>query len=220
MRIGTNICSSNGLGVECSATAGPVADEICDGLDNNCDGFTDELWPTKGQPCTDGAGPCLVTGVLQCNAAKNGLECSVVAGYGTDEVCDGIDNDCIGVIDDGFPDLGKPCSKGKGEGFRTGVYICKTDGTGTECDAEEIEPKQEMCDGKDNNCDGVIDDGFPDLGKPCSKGKGECFRTGVYVCKVDGTGTECNAEDIPPDQETCDGKDNNCDGVIDEGFPD
>jgi hypothetical protein len=219
MRIGTNICSSNGLGVECSATAGPVADEICDGLDNNCDGFTDELWPTKGQPCTDGAGPCLVTGVLQCNAAKNGLECSVVAGNGTDEVCDGIDNDCNGVIDDGFPDLGKPCSKGKGECFRTGVYICKTDGTGTECDAEEIEPKQEMCDGKDNNCDGVIDDGFPDLGKPCSKGMGECFRTGVYVCNADGTGTVCNAEEVLPGVEECDGKDNDCNGVIDDIAP-
>ena len=219
MRIGTNICSSNGLGVECSATAGPVADEICDGLDNNCDGFTDELWPTKGQPCTDGAGPCLVTGVLQCNAAKNGLECSVVAGNGTDEVCDGIDNDCNGVIDDGFPDLGKPCSKGKGECFATGVYVCTADGTGTECNAEEIEPKQEMCDGKDNNCDGVIDDGFPDLGKPCSKGMGECFRTGVYVCNADGTGTVCNAEEVLPGVEECDGKDNDCNGVIDDIAP-
>jgi alpha-tubulin suppressor-like RCC1 family protein len=76
--------------------------------------------------------------------------------------------------------------------------------------------KTEICDGKDNNCNGQIDEGF-NLGQSCSVGVGECARTGQYVCKADGTGTECNATPGTPTPEICDGKDNDCDGYIDEG---
>jgi hypothetical protein len=50
-------------------------------------------------------------------------------------------------------------------------------------------------------------------------GVGECARTGQYVCKADGSGTECSATPGTPTAEICDGKDNDCDGQIDEGCP-
>ena len=76
--------------------------------------------------------------------------------------------------------------------------------------------KTEICDGKDNNCNGQIDEGF-NLGQSCSVGVGECARTGQFVCKADGSGTECNTTPGAPTLEVCDGKDNDCDGQTDEG---
>jgi hypothetical protein len=75
--------------------------------------------------------------------------------------------------------------------------------------------KTELCDGKDNNCNGQTDEGF-NVGQSCSVGVGECARTGQYVCKADGSGIECNATPGTPTTEICDGKDNDCDGQIDE----
>ncbi|MEK6860914.1 MAG: MopE-related protein [Nanoarchaeota archaeon] len=79
-------------------------------------------------------------------------------------------------------------------------------------------PPQEVCDSIDNDCDGVNNNGFVNLGNECSNGVGECVRRGEFVCKVDGSGTECNAVPVGPVPELCDGLDNNCDGVSDESF--
>jgi len=76
--------------------------------------------------------------------------------------------------------------------------------------------KAEICDGEDNNCNGQIDEGF-NVGQSCTVGVGECARTGQFVCKADGSGTQCNATPGTPTTEICDGKDNNCNGQTDEG---
>ena len=77
----------------------------------------------------------------------------------TDELCDGLDNDCDGEIDEDFTDLGSQCSVGIGECAADGYYICTQDGLGTECDAIAGDPGVEICDGLDNDCDGEIDEG-------------------------------------------------------------
>jgi hypothetical protein len=76
--------------------------------------------------------------------------------------------------------------------------------------------RAEICDNKDNNCNGQIDEGF-NVGQSCSVGVGECARTGQYICNQDGTGTQCNATPGTPTPEVCDGLDNNCNGIIDDG---
>jgi len=90
--------------------------------------------------------------------------------------------------------------------------------TGGDCDDGDssMNPgRTEICDGKDNNCNGQKDEGF-NVGQSCTVGVGECARTGQFVCKADGSGTECNAVAGTPTTEICDGKDNNCNGQTDE----
>jgi len=80
------------------------------------------------------------------------------------EVCDGIDNDCNGQIDDG---LVIPCATACG----AGVVAC-ANGVWSACTAPK--PGVEVCDGVDNDCDGTIDDGiFPACNPGCTTGTGD-----------------------------------------------
>jgi len=91
-----------------------------------------------------------------------------------------------------------------------------TSGDCNDSDSSMNPGRTEICDSKDNNCNGQIDEGF-NVGQSCTVGVGECARAGQYVCKGDGSGTECNAVAGTPTTEICDGKDNDCDGQTDEG---
>ena len=94
---GTLTCTSGS--VVCARNTAPSA-EKCNGLDDNCDGPVDEAFPTKGQPCSAGLGVCLRSGTNVCTADQLGVMCSVVAGPATAMACDGLDNNCDGVVDE------------------------------------------------------------------------------------------------------------------------
>jgi hypothetical protein len=84
-----------------------------------------------------------------------------------------------------------------------------------ECEGE-IKPSEEGCDDKDNDCDGTVDEGCScATGKTreCGVSRGEC-QGGRQEC-VNGIWTDC-LDSVEPDEEVCDGKDNDCDGDIDE----
>jgi hypothetical protein len=191
-------------GCECPASGG---DEVCDGLDNDCDGFIDEDCVT-----------CDETG---------------------DEVCDGLDNDCDGEVDEGLrPELTCPGVNGA-VAVRCGELSCAyecidgridkngdldtTDGDGCEC-----VPAPEVCDGLDNDCDGLTDladadFGLTDCPQQVRARVSDCFMGAcLYEClgdavdlngdlQTDGDGCEC----LPTGPEVCDGVDNDCDGTID-----
>jgi hypothetical protein len=73
----------------------------------------------------------------------------------------------------------------------------------------------EECNGKDDNCNGLVDETWPDAGAACSTGKhGQCA-AGIDAC-ADG-GVVC-VQQLFPTTEACDGLDNDCDGVVDNGF--
>ncbi|MDI3290264.1 putative metal-binding motif-containing protein [Polyangium sp. 15x6] len=69
----------------------------------------------------------------------------------------------------------------------------------------------ELCDGVDSNCNGVPDD----VGLPCSTGVGLCKTSGKLACGPSGAPALCSASAGSPSTETCDGLDEDCDGVPD-----
>ena len=217
-RPGIYICTADGLGLECSATPGQGFDEICDGLDNDCDGQTDESFPGVGEACAIGQGACASTGFTVCTPTGDGIRCGAPVIDPVAELCDGIDNDCDGFTDENFP-LGVGCSTGVGECFATGVLVCAPDGSDTECAAVGPSSVPERCDGLDNDCDGQSDEDFPDLGDYCQVGLGECLRHGLVICSPDQTAAVCSAAPGTPAVESCDGVDNDCDGFIDNNVP-
>ncbi len=185
---------ANGLKVVCDPLAG-IGLEVCDGIDNDCDGLTDEELGTSS--C--GEGVCAHT-VPNCQGGQT-VACDPLSGAG-EEVCDNKDNDCDGKIDEEQPTL----ACGKGQCFHS-TPSC-IGGVTYECNAFQGASK-EVCDGQDNDCDGEVDE---DLGT-VSCGKGQCQHEQAY-CQ-DGKVWPCDPF-LGAELEVCDLADNDCDGLADE----
>jgi MYXO-CTERM domain-containing protein len=195
--------------------------EVCNLADDDCDTFVDEVVsecyefatgctprPTGGFDC---AGICQ-SGVRGCTPLGTDGECLGDVGPEI-ELCNGVDDDCDGEVDEGF-DLGAACDNGlDGVCFAPGVIVCNAIG-GTECTAPILLPGIETCDGTDEDCDGEVDEelGAP-IGNPC--GGGGCT-AGEFAC-VDGQ-LECVGEQTGT-AEICNGDDDDCDLIIDEDVP-
>jgi formylglycine-generating enzyme required for sulfatase activity len=215
-RQGTYVC--DGLDQDaCSVRPGPAEAELCNGQDDDCDGRSDE--GDLRQVCYDGPAGSEDTGVCQvgfqaCEGGRFGAcQDQIVP---TDEACDGDDTDCDGEVDEG--DLSVACYEGPPgtenvAACRGGRAAC-VDGAHGACEGQVL-PGAETCEGSDQDCDGQVDEAFPEQNQACSAGVGACRRDGRVVCR-DAT-PACGAVADMPAEETCNAADDDCDGATDEG---
>jgi len=185
--------------------------EVCDGIDNNCNLQVDETFPDNNKVCDVPGkfGPC-VTGKKACMA---GAEVCVPDIMPALETCNDIDDDCDGTVDNNIPGTGFDCGTGYLGVCAQGQIQCK----GGKIDCFPIVPSSaEKCNGVDDNCNGTVDESNPggnivcDTGKPnaCALGTTQCI-SGVLTC----------APNLSSESEVCNGLDDNCNDVIDEGNP-
>ncbi len=167
------------------------------------------------------------------NALANALA-TIVSGSIVFETCNNLDDDCDGVIDEGFT-KGGTCDNGQqGQCRASGTFVCTADGLGVTCNAPTITPGTEICNGLDDDCDGKIDEGVTGCtciaqGETCNNMDDDCDNKidenitracGTGVCQgietcAAGVFAGCTAK--TPTTEICNKLDDDCDGVID-GF--
>ncbi len=226
-KMGEQRCTAEGKWGECEGEVTPQK-EVCDQKDNDCDGTVDndcsfDCTPGQTRPCY--TGPPGTKGVGICKPGKETCikpdkpgekpywgQCEGQVLPVPENCANQKDDNCNGKVNEGCSCKPGETRKCKAKNGCAGIQSCITSGGGTkwgECIASK--PTPETCDGFDNDCDGKVDN-VKGSDKPITREcTNVCFK-GTETC-LGGQWKNCTAE--KPKTETCNNKDDDCDGKID-----
>ena len=209
---GTMTCVGGQLQNDCEPGAPALTDDECDGIDNNCNGTTDEEYAPEITAC--GSGACAAEGTTECMEGDIIDNCTPGLGADDDLTCDDVDDDCNGETDDGYIPQNIQC--GVGACMVNGLTICVGGSEVDNCTPGDPADNDATCNSVDDDCNGATDDGYIPQNTEC--GVGACMAEGITSC-VGGTEVDDCAPGTPAESDTnCDGVDDDCNGVADDGF--
>ncbi|MEK6940470.1 MAG: MopE-related protein, partial [Nanoarchaeota archaeon] len=204
-------CGVDRIWGECQKTDQSCPRSCIDGKIMSC--------PRQYGVCTGSEQTCTLT-------QWPGCDYTTLTGYGETDICgDGLDNDCDRAIDEGCicaPGSDRACGSITGL-CSAGNQICLTSGVYNESCVGGVLPAPEICDTKDNDCDGSVDEGCSCASY--SQGFNQICGTnacgaGIRVCESTAAGlvwSECLGNKLPTIEICGDSIDNDCDGSPDEG---
>jgi hypothetical protein len=234
-----------------NALINPGMTELCNGIDDNCSGAADDGIPYYTyflDADEDGYGDAtnsvtLCDTILPIGYVMDNTDCddtNALINPAMSELCNGVDDNCNGVADDGIPYYTYYLDA-DGDGYgdaASSLYVCEATApeyyviSSLDCDDSnaDINPAaSEICNDLDDNCNGIVDEGLPYFtyyADADGDGYGNpgapllvCFTTPPAGYVTDNTDCDdTNAGIYPGADEVFNGTDDNCNGEIDEGL--